>query len=142
MTEFNQIVLGIIAITIFAFLLISFAVEGGSPYGKGTADLSEQTNITGLKQTIESIQGESEEWEESVYESQDKGILESVIGFLVKSFFNIFLGIIRVIMAPFKGMIFMFNDILGIPIQVSSTLVAIIIISMIFAIYKVVRQGG
>ena len=162
MADFPKLMVTFIVITLFAFLLIGFATRLGQEYGKDEAitELEERIGSSAVTEQIEDINTESEIWKKKFFEEKsdeedlDKGIWASVsnllgtfedvldiIGILAVGIFNLVKNMGTFIFLPFLMFNTILTNVIGIPGEVASIIQVIIILSLIFGIWKLIKTG-
>lgn len=135
---FRNLMIGTIVTLLFAFLTLTFAINMGVNYGKDISELeSDRVNLTGMTNTLDNLQSTSEKWQES-FESQN--IFSVVAGIVVTGIFDLAKTMYSIIIAPFTLLVYTLR-ILEVPQVVINVLLFLVVITMIFGIWRLLKQG-
>jgi len=139
MTDFKSYPINFLLAGLFIICLISFAVVTAGNYGQSeTLMKSDKIDFTRLEQQVNSTSADANNWAET-FKSDN---LFVVAGGIV--LFSIW-GIVKLIWTSVLVMLTIFTDgasgLLGIPPIATGVLTAIVIIGLIFASWKLIKQG-
>ena len=136
---FKSFVIGLIVISLFAFMLIIFASQLGTDYGRDISELEGSSlNLSGLNSTLQSAQGTAETWMD-IFSSGN--IFSIVAGIVTEGIFKLTVTMFKVIMTPFAFFMQMMTDVLHIPPVVVGILIFSFIVTIIFAMWRLLKQG-
>lgn len=137
--QFKGILFGFILLTLFTYLMISSIVDVAEDNGVDTTEFSEGAfNLT----PYENILGDVEDDAETYRERFEKGSIWSVVaGVVVTGIFGIATDMVLMIISPFTLLGQILNNVLHIPTIVTSVLLGIIILSIIFGIWSLIKKG-
>lgn len=142
----KKLLSGFIILGLVSWLALLIVVDVGSSYGKDVSTFeSGYLNVHTINSTITDFTGYAQESQGqfSSY-STDKGFLEKVIdavSLIGSNLLNIFSGIFDIILAPYNivsGLFYAYS----IPPLVTNTILGLITISIIFALYQLIRTGN
>jgi len=136
--ELKHLLIGVIIITLFSFLIIFGASQLGGEYDKDVSKLEEGSlNLTYMNKTLQGAQETAEDWRETF---QSDNLAHYIYGVLV-GIFKVALNMFSWVVAPAILFIQLGNDILGIPPMITGTLIFILIVSVILAIWSLRKKG-
>ena len=137
--EFKPILFGIIMITLFSFLLISFVVGGASRYERDTTELeSRGINFSQFNKTLQGVQETSESWKTTYSGQKEVGEEGGLIYETIKS---ILTSMWAITVVPIVTIVMMMDRVLGIPSAVTGVIIFVVVVSLLLAAWKVLRQG-
>ena len=136
---FKNILFAFIFMSLFGMLILTSVVEVAENYGKDTSEVvggslsmsKFNESITGIEQSAKNLQGTFEEG----------NIWSVVAGVVVEGIFGIAKTMFLLILAPFDIMNDMMIDIFGVPAWVTSVILGLLIMSVIFSIWRLIRIG-
>lgn len=142
----RNIVLGSIVAMLFVFAIFSFYTSVGSQYGKDTTALtSDYYDFGEINESLSNTQAEAENLREIASSgSQGGGLLSFVSGFFdgVGAFFGVAFSMFGFVIDLFDLVIVgTMNIIFASPI-ITGTTVAIVILLIIFGIFRFLKQGS
>jgi len=136
---FRDTAIGMVLICLFAYLLIVFALNGGTEYNLDTSDLEgNQLDVAGLNTTLDTIQGESEEWKNS---STQQTNIDLAGGVKIKGMYDTAKSIWEVLTTPFSLISQIMTNVFHIPRIVLTITSFIFTIVLVFALWKLIKQG-
>lgn len=140
MTEnnFPSVMKGFILITLFIFLLVAITINVSEKYYKDTSEIEEALNFEAINKTIESTKATSEGWK-NAFEKQN--IFTVLGGIIVTGIFNIANTMTSFILTPFAIFGNILINILGIPAIVINVVTALLILTIIFGVWRLIKQG-
>lgn len=141
--NFPNILKAFIIITLFIFLTLSAIISFANIYGKDTTEVDEKLDLDLVNYTTQSINSTVEDWKDVFADSEQSGIskLLDIIGFLAFGMFQLALTMISFIFLPLIIIGNILHGVLGIPPIAISILGALITISIIFGIWRLIKQG-
>ena len=139
MTDFKEYPINFLLAGLFIICMIGFAVAVAGNYGQSSALMkSPQIDFSRLENQINTTSADANKWAET-FKSDN---LFVVAGGIV--LFSIW-GIVKLIWTSVLVMLTIFTDgasgLLGIPPIATGVLTAIVIIGLIFASWKLIKQG-
>lgn len=144
--SFKGMVIGSIMALLFVFLMFSFFISVGGEYGKDTTSLTnDYYDFSGINQSLSNVQADAENLREIASQGSGSGGTFSLVeGFFdgVGAFFSIafsmFDFVINLVDFIVVGTI---NIIFANPV-LTGTILAIIIIAVLFGIFRFLKQGS
>lgn len=138
--SFKRLAFGIILLTAFSVLIISFIISGAGEYGLGTDDLdSNQLNFTGLNQSLQDIGTKSAIWNEQF---QEHGFFVATGVLAVKETFELGKNIWSFLIIPFELVFQIMINILGAPVILAGVITGLVTLSLLFGLYRLLRIGS
>jgi len=141
--NFPNILKAFVIITLFIFLTLSAIINFANIYGKDTTEVDEKLDLDLVNYTTQSINSTVEDWKDVFADSEQSGIskLLDIIGFLAFGMFQLALTMISFIFLPLIIIGNILHGVLGIPSIAIAILGALITISIIFGIWRLIKQG-
>jgi hypothetical protein len=138
--RFWNMLVAFILVGLFGMLMLTSVVEVGSRYSKDTSEIvGGSLSINKFNQSINSIEGNSK----ALKERFDKGSIWSALaGVVVEGVFGIAKDMITMMLYPFGIVSDIMNNMFGIPTYVTSVLLGILILGMIFGIWALIKIGN
>lgn len=136
--SFPKLVKGFIILTLFSFLLVGFAVNLASNYGKDSSDITTKIGMADLNTTLHLQQAQAEEWRKSF---EQQSVFLAIGGIVLTGIFQLANTIGSAIILPFKLFGTIFVNILGVPAIVVNIVNVLIIFTMIFGIWRLIKAG-
>lgn len=137
--DFPQLMKAFIFITIFAFLMLAFAVQLGTQYNNPEVDeFIEQTNYEYINETVSGFEATAQGWQDSFYEQP---IFTTISGIIVTGMFSLGKGMINFIMIPWGILKLFFVNVLHLPIIVPSLVYIMIILTALFGLWRLMKIG-
>ena len=146
MADFPKLLTTFIVITLFAFLLVGFATQLGNDYGEDQAvtELEERIGSETISSSLENIEEVSTGWK-STFEDWGSGSvwenLLDVIGFFAVGIFNLAKGMANFVWTPFAMFSQILVNVIGIPVVVATILQVLLLLSIIFGIWRLIKTG-
>lgn len=136
---FKYLLTGFSLLALFMFLILTFVVQISYDNNVSTQELQEGAfSLSPYESYLDDIDSQAENFRERF----EKGNIFSVIaGVIVDGIFGVAKDMIIIIMTPFTLLVQVFNNVLGIPVIVNSVLLGILIFTIIFGIWRLVRIG-
>lgn len=136
---FKNTLFAFILLSLFGMLIISAVVSIGNSYSK---DLTEVTggslSLSKFNKSISSIEGNAKDMK-TAFDKQS--IWSAIAGVVVNGIFGIAKDMVNMILMPFDIVADIMNDMLGVPTYVTSVLLGILIMSIIFGIWRLLKIG-
>lgn len=137
--NFKNILFAFILITLFGYLLIYSVNSIGSDYGMDTSQvtggsLSQNNfygNISGVRTATENFQNRFEQG----------NVWSALAGVVVEGIFGITRDMVAIIISPFTLISNMLNNMFGVPKIVTDVILGILILSIIFGIWRLIKIG-
>ena len=138
--SFKGIVTSLVIISLFALLVFGFVISMGTKYGldSDVANITDRFNVESINSTVQSIDENAQNWKQA-FEGQS---VWTSIGILVaEGVFSLAKTITSFILLPFQIITSLLAE-LGIPTIVISIIYALLLISIIFAIYRWMKTAN
>jgi hypothetical protein len=136
---FKNLLIGFLFVSLFGMLILSSVLIVGNDYGKNTTEVvGGSLAIDRFNQSITSIEQNSKDMQ-SRFESQS--IWSAIAGVVVNGIFGIAKDMVTMILTPFAILSDIMANILGVPTYVTSVLLGILILTMMFAVWRLIKIG-
>jgi hypothetical protein len=137
--SFKGILVGAILVTLFVFLIITFATDTLNNYGKDTTELEQGAfNLTPYETYLEDVESDAQTFQDRFASGN---IFSIIAGVVVTGIFNIGVDMIGLITIPFSLFAQIMTNVLGVPAIVTSVFLGIMILTIIFAIWRLIKIG-
>ena len=146
--NFPKIMKALIVITLFAFLIIGFSTGFVNYIDKQSENYdADDVNITQFEErmgaedisdVIEEMDDRANEWQRSFYK---QNIFSTVAGIIVKGMFSLAKTMTTFITFPFKLITGILTSVLGVPPVVSTIINALLVVSILFGIWALLKTG-
>ena len=137
--RFYNILIAFILITLFGYLLIYSVNSIGSDYGMDTTQVTggslSENNFYG---NVSGIRTASQHFQDRFSEGN---IWSALAGVVVEGIFGIAKDMFKIIISPMSLISNIMTNILGVPSIVADVLVGILILSIIFAVWRLIKVG-
>ena len=138
--NFSGLLIGLVLVTLFSVLILSAVVDVGTTYSLDTSEIvGGATDLDALQSNVESIEGDAQSFEKRFREGN---IWSIVAGIVVEGIFGIAIDMIKIILNSFSFITAILTTILGVPAYVTGVLIGILIFTMIFAIWRLLKIGA
>ena len=136
---FKNILIGTVVTCLLLFLIVGFATDIGNDYGKDVNDLTDdRINISGIEDTLDSAQDTADSWKESFAE---QNVFSVIAGLVVTGIFKLAVTMYKFLITPFILLMDILNNVLHVPSIVTSIIIFGLIVTIIFGIWRVIKQG-
>jgi len=142
--SFPKLLIAFIVITLFAFALLSSTIGLAGDYNQDTSEIDDRIGLSTINSTLESTQEQAEIWRDTFSSSGDKstlGQLLDIIGFLAVGVFKLAGTMANFIFTPFAIFSNILTNVLGVPLVVVGIINVLIILSIIFGIWSLIKRG-
>lgn len=136
--NFKKILFAMILTSLFAILIIGVAVHQGTIYGLDTSEIESSLSYKKFNSSLMTIEQTSENARKS-FERQS--IWSSIAGIVVTGIFDIAKSLVLMITYPFSLISGIMLNVLHVPSIVTNILVGLLILSIIFGIWKLLKLG-
>lgn len=136
--NFKDILFGTILVSLFAVLLIGGAITQGKLYGKDTSEIEAALDYHSFNNSISTVKDTSEHLRQS-FEKQS--IWSAIAGIIVSGIFDIAKSMVLMIIFPFSLISAILVNVLGVPPFVSNVLIGLLLMALIFGIWKLLKLG-
>lgn len=139
--KFETLVYSMLVFGLFGALIITAIINVGTTYNKDLSEFSGSSsdlNLYKFNNTISDIEKDAEEFQE-VFNRQN--IFSIVAGIVVEGIFDIGIDVGKLIISPFKVLSNIMTNVLQVPSMVTNVLMAIVIFTIIFGVWYLIKVG-
>lgn len=137
--SFQGILIGAILVSVFTLLILTFATDIMGNYGKETSELEEGTfSLAPYQDYLTDVESESQTFQDRFASGN---IFSIIAGIVVTGIFNIGIDMIVLIITPFTLFAQILNNVFHFPAILTSVLLGIMILTIIFAIWRLIKVG-
>lgn len=137
--NFKSVVIGFILFALFGFLILTATSQSGIIYGKNMTEVSGGAlNLSGFSEPIENLNTTAQNFQERFTK---QSVWSAVAGVVVEGLFNIANDLFKLIILPFALLQGVMVNILHIPQIVTSVIWGLLILGIIFAIWRLIKIG-
>lgn len=137
--EFKGLIFGFILLTLFSFLAITFVVDVSENNGKDTSELSEGAfSLEPYEEFLGDVDSRSDTFRER-FESGN--IFSIIVGVVAEGIFSVGKDMVVLITTPFTLLAQILTNVLGVPSIVTSVILGVIILSIIFGLWRLIKIG-
>lgn len=137
--SFKGLIFGFILLTLFMFLTITFVVDVALDNDKSTDELEEGVfNVDDYESFLEDVDNDAETFRER-FESGN--IFSVIAGIIAEGIFGIASDMVTMATTSFTLLAQVMINILGIPTIVTSVILGLIVLSIIFGIWRLLKVG-
>jgi len=145
-TSFQKLLVGFILISLFAVLLINWAVISsnnlssitGQEQGQNSEYVKSMLQYNNLNSTLSTTQAQAQSWQDDF---QSQSIFSIIGGIVVSGIFDLTKLMVSAITLPFSYIGNIMVGVFGFPPLLVSIITALIIIAIIFAIWRLIKIG-
>lgn len=136
--DFKHMLIGFTFIAVFLFAILSFSVLMADDYGKESEQITGGAlNLDPIEQHLEDIETDAQ----SQKQAFEGGSIWDIAGVVVTTVFGVAKNLFIMISLPFQFLNDIMVDILHIPTIIVGVIWGIIIISFIFAVWRLIKIG-
>jgi len=137
--SFKNMLFAFIFVALFGMLILTATVNVADNYDKDTTEVvGGSLSLDKFNESITSVESNAK----SLRASFGSGSVWSALaGVVVEGIFGIALDMVGMILAPFDILNDIMIDLFGIPAWVTSVVLGVLIMSLIFAIWRLIRIG-
>jgi len=136
--SFQNILYGFILVSLFTVLIIGAVVYEAPLYNKDSSEITGGLNYNSFNDSVSTVESTSQDLRQN-FEKQS--IWSSIAGIVVSGIFDISKTMIIMIILPFTLISSLMINILHIPVIVSSVILGLLLLAMIFSIWKLIKAG-
>jgi uncharacterized protein YqhQ len=137
--NFKNILFAFIFMSLFGLLILTSVANIGNNYHKDTTEIvGGSLSISKFNESITDLEKNSKDLKERF---DKQSIWSSITGIVVEGIFGIAKGMFLLILFPFDIIIDIMSDVFQVPLIVTSVLLGILILSIIFAIWRLLKIG-
>lgn len=142
--SFPSLLKSFIIITLFIFVLLGIVISLAGNYDKDTTEIDEAIGLSAVNNTLFDTEATAQVWQERTAGFSEGSTFEKlldIVGFLSVGMFNLVTDMAGFIIAPFTIFSNILINVLHFPIIVVGILNVIIILTIIFGIWSLVKRG-
>lgn len=142
--DFPKLLKGFIVITLFAFLLLGTVVGFANNYGTNTDIINDKIGLDTINSTLSSTENTAKNWQEQMKGFGQGSTFEKlldILGFMAVGMFNLVITMVNFIIAPFTIFANILINVLGVPLIVVAIINVMIILSIIFGVWSLLKRG-
>ena len=137
--QFKNLIFGFILFTLFSFMLLSAITDIASDNDVDTTEFEEGAFSL---DPYEDVLSDVEEDAETFRERFEKGSIWSIIaGIVVTGIFGIAIDMVQMIISPFTLLAQIMTNVLHVPTIFTSVILGLIILSVIFGVWSLIKKG-
>lgn len=142
--SFPHLLKAFIVITLFAFLLLMVVIKFSGNYNTDTTIIDERIGLNTINSTLATTEATAESWRDQMQGFGQGNVFEKlldILGFMSVGMFNLATRMIGFIIAPFEIFSNVLINVLGVPTMVVAIIYVLIILTIIFGIWSLVKRG-
>lgn len=137
--SFKTILFAFILLSLFGMLILTSVVSVADNYSKDTSQVvGGSLSLDKFNESITNVENDAKAMEER-FEKQS--IWSAIAGVVVEGIFGIAKDMIVMILLPFDIVTDIMLDVFNVPVFVTSVLLGLIIIAMMFGIWRLIKIG-
>lgn len=134
--SFKNTIVALVLFVAFSWLILSVTVDFGAEYGRDAQEIGDGSlDIVDFQNTAEEVEGDAQSYR-SRFESGDVDDIDDASGI-----FSIATDIVNMITSPFRLISQILVNIFHIPALVVNVVLGLLAISLILAIWSLLRKG-
>lgn len=138
--SFKKLLFGFILVSLFSTLILTAVVEEGAIYSKNTTEVvGGSLNIVQFNDSVNTIQETSDDLRQA-FEKQS--VWSAVAGVVVTGIFDIAKTMTLMIITPFTLVSNIMENVLHIPNIVTNVILGLLIMSIIFSVWSLIKVGN
>ena len=139
--EMKNFLIGFILFSLFGMLILVAVNSAGGSYGKDLTDVggSGALSLSKFNDSISGIEQNSKDLNERF---ESGSVWSAVAGVVVEGVFGIAKTMVTMILTPFGILTNIMIDVLGVPVWVTSVILGILILSLIFSVWSLIKIGN
>jgi len=136
---FKTTLFAFILLSVFGMLLLTTVVNVGTEYEMDTSQVvGGALNLEKFNASISSIESNAKDLKTSF---DKQSVWSALAGVVVEGIFGIAKDMVTMILMPFDIMVDIMIDMFGVPAWVTSVLLGLLIMSVIFGIWRLIKIG-
>jgi len=137
--SFKTMLFAFILISVFGMLLLTTVVEVGDDYDMDTSQVvGGSLSMDKFANATASIESNAKDLKASF---DKQSVWSALAGIVVEGIFGIAKDMVTMILLPFDIVVDILNDVFGVPAWVTSVLLGLLIMSIIFGIWRLIKIG-
>jgi len=138
--SFKTLLFAFILFSLFGMLLLTVVVEVGGDYDMDTSEVvGGSLSIAKFSNATASIEDNAKDLKTSF---DDQSIWSALVGIVVDGIFGIAKDMVTMILMPFDIMADTMIDVFGVPAWVTSVILGLLILGVIFGIWSLIKIGN
>jgi len=134
--SFKSTIIALVLFVAFAWLILSVTIDFGAEYGRDAQEIGDGSlNIVDFQNTASEVEGSAQSYR-ARFESGEVDDIDDASGI-----FSIATDIINMITSPFRLISQILVNIFGIPALIINVFLGLLAISLILAIWSLLRKG-
>lgn len=135
--NFPEMMKAFVSITLFTFLILAIIMLMGNNYSKDTSDVTGKFGAERINATLNSAKATSDAWY-SAFSKQN--VFSTIAGIIVTGIFQLTKTMANFVLTPFAIISDILTVVLGIPPIVVNVVYVLLIISIIFGIWRIITK--
>jgi len=136
---FKTLLFGFILISLFGMLVLTAVVEVGGDYDMDTSEVvGGSLSMDKFANATASVEDNAKDLKASF---DDQSVWSALAGIVVEGIFGIAKDMVTMILLPFDIVVDIMIDMFGVPVWVTSVLLGLLIMSVILAIWRLIKIG-
>lgn len=136
---FKTIIFAFILLSLFGVLILTSVNEVGTEYGKDTSTVISGSYFNELNDTVSSIEQNAKNLKQRL---DEKSVWTQVAGIVLVGIYPIAKDMFSLIFLPFNVVSNLLSDVLHIPLFVTSVLLGLLVIGVIFGLWQLLKVGN
>lgn len=138
--DFKNILFAFILIGLFGVLILSAVISFSGTYSKDYSDVV--GGSLALDKFNDSISDIGQQAQDFQTRFEKQSIWSALAGVVVTGVFSITIDMINIVLAPFNLVANIMIDLFGVPVYVTGIILALLILSIIFALWRLYKIGA
>lgn len=143
-SDFPKLLTSFIVITLFAFILLAIITIFAGNYGTDTTVIDERIGLQSINNTLGTAQETASGWQETFEHIGEGNIFSDILdilGLLSVGMFNLARSMATFIFIPFSIFSNIVVNVLGIPSIIMNIVNVLIILTIVFGVWSLVKRG-
>lgn len=137
--NFKNTIIAFLFISLFGMLIISTFLSVGNNYDMDTSQVAGGSlSLAKFNESVSTIESNAKDLKASF---DEQSIWSAIAGVVVNGIFGIAKTMFSMILLPFDILVDIMNDMFGVPTYVTSVILGILIISVIFGVWRLLKIG-
>lgn len=137
---FKMMMFGFILLTLFIFLILTFTTNVAQNNGADTTQLEEGAfSLDPYETFLDDVEDTANEFRTDRFANQN--IFVTLGDLVISGFFGLLIDMVVFITTPFTLLAQIMTNVLGVPLIVTSVILGLIMLSIIFGIWRLIKIG-
>lgn len=136
---FKNLIIGFMLFTLVGVLILTAVNQAGITYGKNITEVTGGFQFDRFNQTATAMEQDAKDLK-TAFDRQN--VWSAIAGVVVEGVFGIAKDMVSMILIPFDLLSDILQDVLHVPAIVSSMILAVLIISIMFGIWSLIKIGN